>query len=89
MTYPFDPYGRSRPRTRQSPAPGTVSLADFQKLQEIAEEISLPAFAIGGITLKNLPQVLDTGFCRIAVSGCVNSAADPRDAIAQLMAAKF
>ena len=41
MTYPFDPYGRSRPRTRQSPAPGTVSLADFQKLQQIAEEISL------------------------------------------------
>lgn len=61
----------------------------LELLRTVAEEISLPAFAIGGITLKNLPQVLDTGFCRIAVSGCVNSAADPRDAIAQLMAAKF
>ena len=41
MTYPFDPYGRSRPRSQQPVGMGVVSMADFQQLQQIAEEISL------------------------------------------------
>jgi len=40
-------------------------------LREVAAEISLPAFAIGGITLENLPAVLAAGFSRVAVSGAV------------------
>ena len=36
MTYPFDPYGR-RGQHRQSPAPGTVNLADFQKCKRSPE----------------------------------------------------
>lgn len=40
-------------------------------LTEVAAEISLPAFAIGGITLENLPQVLATGFTRVAVSSAI------------------
>src|SRR5205823_3080461 len=35
-------------------------------LRQIAAEIVLPAFAIGGITLENLPQVLATGIRRVA-----------------------
>jgi len=38
-------------------------------LRQIAAEINLPAFAIGGITLANLPLVLETGFTRIAIGG--------------------
>jgi thiamine-phosphate pyrophosphorylase len=38
-------------------------------LRQVAAETSLPAFAIGGITLENLPQVLSTGMKRIAVGG--------------------
>jgi len=38
-------------------------------LRQIVAEITLPAFAIGGITLANLPQVLETGFTRIAIGG--------------------
>ena len=53
-------------------------------LQAVAEEISLPAFAIGGITPDNLPEVLASGFRRVAVSGCINSAADPRAVIKTL-----
>ncbi len=41
MTYSFDPYGRSRPRSQPAAGMGVVSMADFQQLQQIAEEISL------------------------------------------------
>ena len=37
----------------------------------------LPAFAIGGINLNNLPNVLEAGFDRIAVSSCVWNAEEP------------
>jgi thiamine-phosphate pyrophosphorylase len=54
--------------------PGTVLL------KQVAEEISLPAFAIGGITVENLPEVLATGIKRVAVSGAIVKAAKPADA---------
>ena len=56
-------------------------------LQAVANEISLPAFAIGGITLENLPQIFDAGFQRIAVSSCVTLAEEPRAAVARLKTA--
>ena len=37
-------------------------------LREVVAEIRLPTFAIGGIQTKNLPQMLETGITRIAVS---------------------
>jgi thiamine-phosphate pyrophosphorylase len=43
-------------------------------LRQVAAETSLPAFAIGGITLENLPQVLSTGMKRIAVGGALAEA---------------
>ncbi|QEG37025.1 thiamine phosphate synthase [Bythopirellula goksoeyrii] len=55
--------------------PGTDLLA------EVAAEISLPSFAIGGITLKNLPKVLTTGIQCVAVSTAVVSADDPGAAV--------
>ncbi|MDX1945768.1 MAG: thiamine phosphate synthase [Pirellulaceae bacterium] len=45
-------------------------------LRQVAGEISLPAFAIGGITRQNLPDVLATGFTRVAVSGAIAGAED-------------
>ena len=42
-------------------------------LRQVAAEITLPAFAIGGITRENLPQVLATGFTRVAMSSGVPS----------------
>ena len=41
-------------------------------LRQVAGEISLPAFAIGGITVENLADVLATGFTRVAVQGGIN-----------------
>jgi thiamine-phosphate pyrophosphorylase len=45
-------------------------------LRQVAAEISLPAFAIGGITRENLPQVLAAGSTRVAVGGAVTATGD-------------
>jgi thiamine-phosphate pyrophosphorylase len=54
-------------------------------LRAVRREISLPAFAIGGISERNLPQVLETGFRRIAVSAAVIQAEDPSTAARRLL----
>jgi len=46
-------------------------------LRQVAAEIRLPAFAIGGITAENLPEVLATGVTRVAVSGAIAAADEP------------
>jgi thiamine-phosphate pyrophosphorylase len=46
-------------------------------LREVAAEIRLPAFAIGGVNLENLESVIEAGFSRVAVSGAVVAATDP------------
>jgi len=51
-------------------------------LREVAAEIALPAFAIGGITLDNLPDVLAAGFTRVAVAGALSSQTDASVAVA-------
>lgn len=58
----------------------TKQFADFPGLaflREVAGRISLPAFAIGGVTLDNLDEVLATGVRRVAVRDAIVSAADP------------
>ncbi|MGI8979659.1 MAG: thiamine phosphate synthase [Pirellulaceae bacterium] len=54
-------------------------------LREVAAEISLPAFAIGGIALENLPEVLETGMKRVAVGGAVACAAQPSTSITRML----
>jgi thiamine-phosphate pyrophosphorylase len=54
-------------------------------LRTVAAEIRLPAFAIGGINRENLGEVLAAGFTRIAVSGAVTAADDPRQAAKELL----
>jgi len=69
---------------------GTKQFSQFmgtELLRLVQAEIRLPAFAIGGITWNNLPQVIATGFTRIAVSGAITAADDPAAATQELMAA--
>ena len=54
-------------------------------LSAVAAEIRLPAFAIGGITLQNLPQVLETGIQRVAVSGAVVDGDTPAAAAREIL----
>lgn len=42
-----------------------------------AANTPLPCFAIGGITLEKLPQVIEAGFQRVALAGDVDQAHDP------------
>lgn len=66
---------------------GTKSFDQFPGLdflREVATEITLPAFAIGGINLANVAQVAAAGIRRVAVAGCVSNASDPVEVIRRL-----
>jgi thiamine-phosphate pyrophosphorylase len=58
----------------------TKQFVDFPGLaflREVAGRISLPAFAIGGVKLDHLDEVLATGVTRVAVRDAIVSADDP------------
>ncbi|MDP6555582.1 MAG: thiamine phosphate synthase [Pirellulaceae bacterium] len=68
----------------------TKSFAEFpglEFLQAVSSEISLPAFAIGGISPANLPEVQASGFSRVAVASAVTEAEDPELTARQFMEA--
>jgi thiamine-phosphate pyrophosphorylase len=67
---------------------GTKSFEQYpglELLQQVAAEIRLPAFAIGGIDRRNVDKVLATGLTRIAVGGAVIAANDPAVAVRELL----
>jgi hypothetical protein len=51
-------------------------------LAEVARELALPAFAIGGITLERLDDLVALGLRRVAVASAITAAADPAAAAA-------
>ncbi|MCE9608368.1 MAG: thiamine phosphate synthase [Planctomycetia bacterium] len=55
-------------------------------LRQASAEITLPAFAIGGITVENIDEVINTGIRKVALSGAVLKAADPHAAVARFRA---
>jgi thiamine-phosphate pyrophosphorylase len=62
-----------------------AALAGLDYVRQAVAETSLPAFALGGITAENLPQVLAAGARRVAVSAAVCRADDPRAATEALV----
>lgn len=54
-------------------------------LSTVAREISLPTFAIGGITLQRLDSLARIGLTRVAVASAVTGAADPAAAAEALL----
>jgi thiamine-phosphate pyrophosphorylase len=60
-----------------SPTKSFDAFAAAEFLRSVARETSLPAFAIGGITLERLAAVESLGFTRVAVASAVTGAADP------------
>jgi thiamine-phosphate pyrophosphorylase len=59
--------------TGTKPGRAPIGLAT---LRAVTSEVRLPAFAIGGITLANLPSVLQHGAARIAVVSAILRAPD-------------
>ncbi|MDX1964273.1 MAG: thiamine phosphate synthase [Pirellulales bacterium] len=51
------------------------SFAGLDFCREVAAELALPAFAIGGINADNLAELLATGIKRVAVGECLNDPA--------------
>ena len=56
----------------------------LELLRQVHREVRLPAFAIGGITLDNVEEVLEAGADAIAVCAAVTKAADPAQACGAL-----
>ena len=48
-----------------------------QFLSQVAKQITIPAFAIGGIDAINLDEVLQSGCTRVALSSAIHSSATP------------
>lgn len=72
------------------PSP-TKSFEDFPGLdflRQVADKIAIPAFAIGGITLDRLDEVLSTGVSRVAVSHAIWHADNPGE-MASLFASRL
>ncbi len=55
-----------------------------KEIAAIAACVSIPAFAIGGITLENLPLLREAGIDRVAVSSAILSAGDPSEVARQM-----
>jgi thiamine-phosphate pyrophosphorylase len=56
----------------------------LELLKQVAREIRLPSFAIGGISPDNVEQVIAAGFTHVAVSSAVKGGRDPAAAVQQL-----
>jgi len=63
------------------------SFPGVEFLRAVSQEISLPAFAIGGIRLANLAEVQAAGFSRVAVAGGVRDEEDPAGTARQFLSA--
>ena len=61
--------------------------AGLDFVRQVAAEIRLPAFAIGGIDLQNVAQVRGAGLTRVAVAGAVLNATEVSTAAQELMQA--
>jgi thiamine-phosphate pyrophosphorylase len=60
------------------------AFAGLDFVREVPVETSLPWFALGGISTKNVAEVVAAGATRIAVSAAIATANDPRAAAASL-----
>lgn len=66
---------------------GTKQFEEFAGtafLSQVASEVELPFYAIGGVELTNLEQVVASGCHRVAVSGVINRAENPVAAAREL-----
>lgn len=58
--------------------------AGLEYVQQVAVETTLPAFAIGGITVENIEQVVAAGLQRVAVGQAITQAEEPREVASML-----
>ena len=66
----------------QSQTKSFDEFASDQFIQSVANEISLPAFAIGGINPSNVSNLIELGIKRFAIGRSITDAESPADAVA-------
>lgn len=59
--------------------------AGLDFVRQMAGLYTIPWYAIGGIAPSNIEQVVAAGATRVAVSGCICQAEEPRDVVSQLL----
>lgn len=60
-----------------------LTIRGTEEINKLRGRIEIPVFAIGGITLENLPELLARGVHRVAVSGAILRSPDIRRAAAE------
>ena len=60
------------------------SFVGTELVAKVCQEISLPAFAIGGIEATNIDQIVSAGCNRIAVSSAIANATSPGEAASSI-----
>ncbi|MDR6195751.1 thiamine phosphate synthase [Siphonobacter sp. SORGH_AS_0500] len=72
------PFRFTKTKEKLSPILG---LAGYESLMKALQQrsITIPVIAIGGITLADVPALLDTGLYGIAVSSAITQAANPAE----------
>ena len=63
-----------------------AKLVGLELIRQVNERVAIPFFAIGGITLDNIAQVLDAGATRVAVVSAILTAPDVQQAAAAFKA---
>jgi thiamine-phosphate pyrophosphorylase len=64
-----------------------AELAGLDFVRQAMAETTLPAFVIGGVSLETIDAAVAAGARRVAVSGAIATAEDPRSVAATLLAA--
>lgn len=77
------PYQFTTTKEKLSPVLGTEGYSSLiKKMKE--ENIQIPVYAIGGITLNDVEEIMNTGVYGIAVSGLITNASDKTKLIKDL-----
>lgn len=80
------PFRFTTTKQRLSPILGVDGYQHITE-QMNAHDIHLPIVAIGGITLEDIPQIMQTGVTGIALSGSILHAEDPTDETRKILEA--
>ena len=78
------PFRFTSTKEKLSPILGLAGYADILR-QCRAAGLALPIVGIGGVTLADVPALLETGLHGVAVSGAIGAAAEPSAAAAQFV----
>lgn len=78
------PFRFTTTKERLSPVLGLEGYRDIVRRMHEAR-IDIPVVAIGGITAKDIPDIIDTGITGIALSGTVLRANSPVDAMKEIL----